>query len=124
MPHPYATEAPPGGTTAEDTGWETWATAFGALSDPTRLAMLRRILEQGEVGCVEFENDFTLSKSTLSYHAKVLHRAGLIETRREGRFFFYRPAAGAFSRLYELVGRLGMVTGNHVDDASASRSSP
>lgn len=120
MPHPYATEALPGGESGEGADW---ATAFGALSDSTRLAMLRRILEQGEGGCVEFETDFTLSKSTLSYHAKVLHRAGLIETTRDGRFFFYRPAAGAFSRLYELVRQLGMVAEDHVNDARAPRSS-
>lgn len=31
------------------------------------------------------------SKSTISYHTKILNAAGLIETRREGRYFHYRP---------------------------------
>lgn len=53
--------------------------------------MLELIVQRGEVGCAEFDERFTLSKSTLSYHAKILHAAGLIETRREGKFFFYRP---------------------------------
>jgi DNA-binding transcriptional ArsR family regulator len=64
---------------------------FSALSDPTRLEMLQLILQRGEVGCVEFDERFPLSKSTISYHTKILHAAGLIETRREGRFFFYSP---------------------------------
>ena len=53
--------------------------------------MLELIVQRNEVGCAEFDERFPLSKSTLSYHAKILHAAGLIETRREGKFFFYRP---------------------------------
>jgi DNA-binding transcriptional ArsR family regulator len=66
-------------------------TVFGALSDPTRMEMLEQIVQQGEVGCSEFDERFPLAKSTLSYHAKILNAAGLIETRREGRFYSYRP---------------------------------
>jgi DNA-binding transcriptional ArsR family regulator len=64
---------------------------FGALSDPTRMEMLEMITERGEVGCSEFEEHFPLSKSTISYHTKLLNAAGLIQTERKGRFFFYRP---------------------------------
>jgi DNA-binding transcriptional ArsR family regulator len=74
---------------------ERLVTIFGALSDPTRLDMLQLILHRGEVGCVEFDQRFPLSKSTISYHTKILNAAGLIETRREGRFFFYRPVKSA-----------------------------
>jgi DNA-binding transcriptional ArsR family regulator len=63
---------------------------FGALSDSTRMEMLELIVQRGEVGCAELYARFPLTKSTISYHAKVLHAAGLIETRREGKFFFYR----------------------------------
>jgi DNA-binding transcriptional ArsR family regulator len=75
---------------------ERLTTLFGALSDPTRLEMLEMIIERGEIGCAEFDDHFPLSKSTLSYHTKLLNAAGLIETRRVGKFFFYR------SRLQEL----------------------
>src|ERR671934_1304735 len=76
---------------------ERLVTIFAALSDPTRMEMLEMIVEQGEVGCAEFDEHFPLSKSTISYHTKLLNAAGLIETRREGRFFYYRP------KLEELV---------------------
>ena len=64
---------------------------FSALSDPTRMEMFSEIVRRGEVGCAEFDRRFPISKSTISYHTKLLHAAGLIETRREGRFFHYRP---------------------------------
>ena len=70
---------------------ERLVTIFSALSDPTRVEMLELIIRRGEVGCAEFDVRFPLSKSTISHHTKILKAAGLIETRREGRFFFYRP---------------------------------
>jgi DNA-binding transcriptional ArsR family regulator len=70
---------------------ERLVTIFGALSDPTRMEMLEMIIERGEVGCSEFDEHFPLAKSTISYHTKILNAAGLIETRRDGRWFFYKP---------------------------------
>jgi DNA-binding transcriptional ArsR family regulator len=70
---------------------EWLVTIFGALSDPTRVEMLEMILDCGEIGCSQFDEHFPLAKSTISYHTKILNAAGLIETRREGRFFFYSP---------------------------------
>jgi DNA-binding transcriptional ArsR family regulator len=69
---------------------ERLTTIFAALSDSTRMEMLEMIIDRGEVGCSEFDAHFPLSKSTISYHTKLLNAAGLIETRREGRYFFYR----------------------------------
>jgi DNA-binding transcriptional ArsR family regulator len=70
---------------------ERLLTVFSALSDPTRMEMFEMIMERGEVGCREFDEIFPLRKSTISYHTKMLNAAGLIETRRDGRFFYYRP---------------------------------
>jgi len=70
---------------------ERLVTIFSALSDPTRVEMLELIIRRGEVGCAEFDVRFPLSKSTISYHTRILSAAGLIETRRDGRFFFYGP---------------------------------
>jgi DNA-binding transcriptional ArsR family regulator len=70
---------------------ERLTTIFAALSDPTRLEMLEMVVEYGEVGCADFEERFPLARSTLSYHTKLLDAAGLIETLRKGRFFYYRP---------------------------------
>jgi DNA-binding transcriptional ArsR family regulator len=77
---------------------ERLVTIFSALSDPTRVEMLELLIERGEVGCATFDQHFPLSKSTISYHTKILNAAGLIETRRDGRFFLYRPVKDVIER--------------------------
>jgi DNA-binding transcriptional ArsR family regulator len=69
---------------------ERLATIFSALSDPTRMQMYTMILADEEVACSLLDTVFPLSKSTISYHTKILNAAGLIETRRVGRYFYYR----------------------------------
>lgn len=53
-----------------------------ALSDPTRLAVVRQIADGGERQCGSF--DVKVAKSTLSQHFRVLREAGVIWTRAEG----------------------------------------
>lgn len=53
-----------------------------ALSDPTRLEIVRRLAAEGERPCGNF--DLPASAPSLSYHFKVLREAGVIVQRREG----------------------------------------
>jgi DNA-binding transcriptional ArsR family regulator len=84
-------EAPPEVAATDERETERLVTLFSALSDSTRMEMMRLLVRRGEIGCSEFDERFPLSKSTISYHTKILNAAGLIHTRREGRLFFYRP---------------------------------
>jgi DNA-binding transcriptional ArsR family regulator len=54
-----------------------------ALSDPARLAIVRRLAQGDECTCGMF--DLGLSKPTLSHHFRVLREAGVVRTRPEGR---------------------------------------
>jgi DNA-binding transcriptional ArsR family regulator len=54
---------------------------FGALSDPTRRAILTR-LTQGEASVAELAAPFRVSQPAISRHLKVLERAGLISRTR------------------------------------------
>jgi DNA-binding transcriptional ArsR family regulator len=58
-------------------------TAFAALSDPTRRAILAR-LASGEVTVMELAEPFDMSQPAVSKHLGVLERAGLIVRRVEG----------------------------------------
>lgn len=85
--------------------------AFKALGDPLRLDIMLRMARVDELACTELEKVLPVSKSTISYHMKVLGRAGLVDVRKDGRYYFYtvRPdAIGAvipdfWARLLELT---------------------
>jgi DNA-binding transcriptional ArsR family regulator len=54
------------------------SSAFRALGDPTRRAILARLAD-GEASVSELVAPFALSQPTISKHLKVLENAGLIE---------------------------------------------
>lgn len=62
--------------------------AFAALADPTRRAILERLMA-GEAGVVELAEASTLTQPAITKHLKVLERAGLIARGRDGQ---RRPA--------------------------------
>lgn len=61
---------------------------FAALADPTRRAILARLIE-GEAPLKELAQPFAMSLPAVSKHLKVLERAGLIERGRDAQ---WRPA--------------------------------
>nr|AIU93551.1 hypothetical protein LRS1606.117 [Rhodococcus sp. NS1] len=63
---------------------------FRALGDPIRLDIMSRMIHSEEVACTDLERILPVSKSTISYHIKVLSGAGLVHVRKEGRNYFYR----------------------------------
>lgn len=66
-------------------------TALAALAQPTRLAIYRLLVVQGEAGMAagRVAEKLAVSPATLSFHFKTLAHAGLIASRQEGRFVFY-----------------------------------
>lgn len=54
---------------------------FGALADPTRRAILRR-LTSGDATVAELAEPFSMSQPAVSRHLKVLEQAGLISRSR------------------------------------------
>ncbi len=58
-------------------------TAFAALADPTRRAILAR-LAKGEATVMELAKPFAVTQPAISRHLKVLEGAGLIERRIAG----------------------------------------
>ncbi len=61
------------------------STTFAALADPTRRAILTRLLS-GECSVGELAAPFEMSKPAVSKHLRVLERAGLITQRREAQW--------------------------------------
>lgn len=67
---------------------------FAALADPTRRAILARLLT-GEASVSELAEPFQMSMPAVSKHLRVLERAGLIARRREAQFRHCRIEPGA-----------------------------
>ena len=57
---------------------------FGALSDPTRRAILVRLAE-GDATVGELAAPFPVSRPAISKHLRVLEGAGLVSRARDGR---------------------------------------
>ncbi len=89
------------------------AQIFKASGDAMRLEILR-ILERDTYGVLELAAIFDVGQSAMSHHLKVLAKAGLVETQREGNSIFYRrpvllgetPADNARLNLLESIDQL------------------
>ncbi len=81
---------------------------FAALSDPTRLAILRVL--SGEPRCVCDVNEAVgVAANVLSYHLRVLREAGLVRATRRGRWVDYALVPEALARLRSAVPGVGTV---------------
>jgi ArsR family transcriptional regulator len=67
-----------------------------ALADPRRFEILQHIAQQAEVGCQRLCGCFPVRQATISHHLKELASAGLVESRREGQFVYYRTRPDVF----------------------------
>ena len=96
---------------------EQASTIFRALSDPTRVRMLRLLASNDTEMCVcEFVDSLQERQYKVSRHLKVLVAAGLAQGRKDGRWVYYSlcPAATAHEKhLRKSVASL------QVDDALA-----
>jgi len=66
-----------------------------ALSDETRLKILA-YLEAGELCVCELLDALKMPQSTVSHHLLLLQNAGLITSRKQGRWVLYSVNARAF----------------------------
>src|SRR5262249_27253441 len=68
---------------------------FAALADPTRRAIIERLLAKGELSVSEGGAPFAISVPAITRHLQVLERAGLITRRieRQWRYVAVRPGA-------------------------------
>jgi DNA-binding transcriptional ArsR family regulator len=70
---------------------------FAALADPTRRAIIERLLAAGELSVGDVAAPFAISTPAISRHLQVLERAGLIERRIERQWRFVRVRVDALA---------------------------
>jgi DNA-binding transcriptional ArsR family regulator len=64
---------------------DTLSATFAALADPTRRAILARLI-QGETSVTELAEPFAMTLPAISKHLKVLEKAGLITRGRDAQW--------------------------------------
>jgi DNA-binding transcriptional ArsR family regulator len=80
------------------------STTFAALADPTRRAILARLLA-GECSVTDLAEPFDMSMPAVSKHLQVLERAGLIARRREAQWRHCRIEGGPLKEVAEWAER-------------------
>lgn len=72
-----------------------------ALADPTRVRILGLLRETESCVC-ELCDALEVSQSTLSTHLQVIRQAGIVDTRKEGTWIYYRVKEDARQILGQL----------------------
>ena len=74
---------------------------FSALGDTTRLKMLKLIADEELCSC-EVMAALELTQPTTSHHLGILERAGLLASKRNGKWVFYKIAS---SKVHNLINK-------------------
>ncbi|MDO8210177.1 helix-turn-helix transcriptional regulator [Conexibacter sp. CPCC 206217] len=78
---------------------EDYRVLFDALREPLRIDMIRQIGNVDELPCTALDDSLPITRSTISYHIKVLNHAHLIDVRKEGRNYHYSLRRAHLDRL-------------------------
>ena len=79
------------------------ADTFKALGDPVRLRLFHLLSLKAELCVCHLTEATNLPQSTVSRHLAVLRHAGLVDTRRDGKWIHYRLHDGMALSLAALV---------------------
>ena len=89
-------------------------TTFGALADPTRLAIVSR-LSRGEATMGELAEPHRITPPAMTKHVGVLVDAGLVTRRKVGRTVVCTIRTEAFAEVEERLGDLTTYWNSTVD---------
>lgn len=78
---------------------------LAALADPTRRAIVERLLQRGEMSVGDIATPFRISAPAVSRHLRVLEDAGLIERRAERQWRFVRARPQALAPVDDWLSR-------------------
>lgn len=79
------------------------AQRFRVLGDASRLAILRLLVDRGELSVGQVVDSVGMSQANVSKHLRLLLDAGVVNRRREGTSAYYAVVDGSVERLCALV---------------------
>jgi ArsR family transcriptional regulator, arsenate/arsenite/antimonite-responsive transcriptional repressor len=74
-----------------------------ALGDETRFHILEAIAADDEVNCGDICSVQHVGSATVSHHLRILSEAGLVDSRRQGQFVFYRLLPDTLSEFSKML---------------------
>lgn len=89
-----------------DDQFDAELTVLKALANEKRLAIVTA-LQQGELCACELETVLDAPQSTVASHLRELRDAGIVRTRKDGRWTYYRIADTATLQLLDLAAAVG-----------------
>lgn len=78
------------------------ARVFKAFCDEKRLSILELLRSGEKCACVLIEQ-MDIGQSSLSYHMKILCESGIVESRQEGKWTYYRLSESGSRHAEELL---------------------
>lgn len=91
-----------------------------ALADPRRFEILEHIAQQAEVGCQRLCGCFPVRQATISHHLKELASAGLVESRKDGQYVYYRARPAVIEAYMRELRRRVDIRGRGTQRATAA----
>lgn len=88
-----------------DMDYMEYARIFRALSDPKRLKIID-MLTGGELCACKILEEFHITQPTLSHDMKLLVEAGLVSSRKEGKWMRYSLNVEKLGQIYRAFGNL------------------
>ncbi len=98
---------------------EITAKFFHGLSDLTRLRIVELLLDEGEKNVGELVSILGQPQSRVSNHLACLRWCGYVDSRREGKFVYYRVSDPRVRQLLELA--RGVIADNAAAILSCTR---
>lgn len=97
---------------------------FRALASPTRLTILIRLAEEGELSVKDLAASLRMSQPRVSWHLALLRRGGAVRTRKEGRQVHCSPDLEGIKRhqlaFWELLSAKGGADAGRTEQSTAA----
>jgi DNA-binding transcriptional ArsR family regulator len=74
-----------------------------AINHKLRLQIIRLLHDKEELTVTEIYVKLRLEQSVASQHLALLRRAGIVNTRREGKYIYYSVDSGRIEDIYKLA---------------------
>ncbi|MCH5185505.1 MAG: winged helix-turn-helix transcriptional regulator [Oscillospiraceae bacterium] len=94
------------------------ARIFKALSDENRVRILE-ILKSGEKCACKLLEELNVTQPTLSHHMKILCDSGIVDSRKDGKWTYYRISKSGRDNAMRIFAELTEITGG--DDEPGHR---